>query len=295
MKKLFLLMVALFLLTSTTAFAFVSDFEGEDDTVYIAERYTGVDFPFVDGWMGRISRSDSKPIDVFNAELGENAGEGTHSFGFTFYDPTDTGATIWDVNNRDDDKFADIVQGDSFIVHVWIPADEGFIDTLVEVAPYYQYGEWSEWVDTVVTLAELYDAGFEEGGWARFALELAADGASMDAMGVEYHYPDTVNPDDTWYIDYIYNKEVSGVPVSEGVNVLTLPSASMNGLKYEISSAALIHIDVYNISGQKVKEIVPGAQSAGSYSLDVDVAPGVYLYKVTANKESKGSKLIILQ
>lgn len=294
MRKTVSLIVVLCVLLSLPAFAFVCDFEGEGDTVYYAERYTGVIFPFVDGWLGRVGRSDSKPIEVFNEALGEDAFEGTHAFGFTFYDESDTGATIWDVNSRDDDKFADIAEGDSFIVHVWIPA-EGEVDTAIEVAPYYQYGGWSEWVDTVVTLAALYDGGYEEGGWVRFALEFATDGASMDAMGVEYHYPDTVNPEHTWYIDYIYDKDVSGIPVSTDGDLLTLSATSMNNLKYEIGASAAVHIDVYNPLGQKVKEIVPGTQASGAYSLNIDLAPGVYMCKVTAGKVGKFSKLIILE
>jgi hypothetical protein len=294
LKKVLTLTVVLFLVFSVSSFAFVSDFEGEGDTLYYAERYTGVVFGFVDGWLGRIGRSDSKPIEVFNDELGEDAFEGTHAFGFIFYDESDTGATIWDVNNRDEDKFADIVEGDSFIVHVWIPA-EGEVDTAVEIVPYYQYGGWAEWVDTNVTLAELYDDGYEEGGWVRFALEFATDGASMDAMGVEYRYPDTVNPDHLWYIDYISSKEGSGISISDGDDILTLPATSMNKICYEINAAVPVHIDVYNIGGQRVKQIVPGTQAAGAYSLNVDLSSGVYLYKVTAGKEGKSSKLLKLE
>ena len=293
-RKLFALLVVVFLLVSTPLFGFVSDFEGEGDTLYYAERYTGVVFGFVDGWLGRIGRSDSKPIEGFNEVLGEDAFEGTHAFGFIFYDEADTGAMIWDVNNRDDDKFADITEGDSFIVHIWIP-EEGEVDTAIEIVPYYQYGGWAQWVDTSVTLAELYDAGYEAGGWVRFALEFATDGASMDAMGVEYRYPDTVNPDHLWYIDYISSKEVSGIPVLYEDDILTLPSASINKLCYEINASVPVHIDVYNIGGQKVKEIVPGTQAAGAYSLNVDLAPGVYLYKVVANTQSKSTKLIVLE
>jgi hypothetical protein len=293
MRKLLGFTVVLFLLLSIPSFAFVSDFEGEGDTVYYAERYTGVVFPFVDGWLGRIGRSDSKPIEVLNAELGEGAYEGTHAFGFILYDETDTGATIWDINNRDDDKFTDITEGDSFIVHIWIPK-EGEVDTAVIVRPYYQYGGWSEWVDTSVTIGDFNDAGLDS-SWVRFALEFATDGGSMDAMGVEIEYPDTVNPDYTWYVDYIFNKTPSGIPISTDANLLSLPKAAINKLSYEINAATLVHIAVYNTLGQRVKEIVPGLQSAGIYSVDLDLAPGVYLYKVTAGQKGKSSKLIMLK
>jgi hypothetical protein len=307
MKKLFLLLVALFLLTSPTTFAFVSDFEEAEVEIY--ERYTEVEFPYLDGWFARIGISDSRPTEVFSAYGGDTylgaAFEGDYMLGVIFYDTasTDPGAENWDFNSRPGEGGVDhftssVVEGDTIFFNIWIPP-KGAIDTQLVIRPYSQYLDWGIWDADSIGIESIYaDEGLEEGGWREFTVVLpdTVGGGDILAVGVQFEYSELVNPNDTIYVDLIHSTDYSGIanPIEEA-NVLTLPSASMNGLKYEISAAALIHIDVYNISGQKVKEIVPGAQSAGAYSMDLDLAPGVYLYKVTANKESKGSKLIILQ
>ena len=41
--------------------------------------------------------------------------------------------------------------------------------------------------------------------------------------------------------------------------------------------------------------VVPGLQEAGVYSFDIDLASGIYLINVTAGKNGKSSKLLMLK
>jgi hypothetical protein len=303
-KRFITLTVVLFLLLSIPTFAFLSDFEGEGDTVIMYERFSGETFSYVDAWFARVGPNDRKPIEVINAT--GDAYEGDHSLGIILFDPADTGAENWDFNSRPGESsmtginhFADVVAGDTISFQVWIPP-EGEIDGGLVFVPYAQYHSWGTFDENdSISLDSIYDTeGLEDGGWREFTVILpdTIGGADLDAMGIQFEFPDTVNPDYTIYVDYITSETGAGIPVSPGdASILSLPAASMNNLKYEISASTLIHIGIYNPLGQKVKEIVPGVQAAGAYSLDVDLASGVYLYKVTAGKVGKSSKLIILQ
>jgi len=302
-RKAVTLIVVLFLVVSVSGLAFVSDFEGEGDTVVMYNRWTGIDFPYVDGWYGRVGINDSLPIEVFNAQGSATAFEGEHSLGVVLWDTatTDPGSNKWDFNSRPGeggiDHFASVGTGDTISFNVWIPP-EGEIDSGLVFRSYAQYIEWSVFdVTDSINVDSLYTLGFA-GAWKEFIVVLpdTVSGSQVFAVGIEFDFPEVVNPGDTIYVDYILNKPGgSGVPVSEGANVLTLPATSVNSLKYEISAALPIYIAVYNISGQRVKEIVPGTQAAGAYSVNVDLAPGVYLYKVVAEKQSKSTKLIVLE
>lgn len=293
MRKLFTLTVVLFLLVSVPVLAFVSDFEGEGDTVVCSANWTGTIFSHVDGWYGRVEISDERALEVFSTE--GVVYEGSKALGAVLFDTaaTDPGAVQWDIRNDESAKLTDMTTGDSLYFYFWVPP-EGTVDSQLVVQPYYQHSSWSGWESTTSTIAELYNEGLA-GQWKTFALEIVVTSDLMQAMGIQFEYPALCNPSDTMYVDLISSTAGSGVPISADANVLTLPATSVNNLKYEISAAVPVHIDVYNISGQRVKEIVPGVQAAGAYSVNVDLAPGVYLYKVVAEKQSKSTKLIVLE
>lgn len=304
MRKITGLIVLLFVLLSLQAFAFISDFEGEEDTVVIYTRWTGIDFPYVDGWYARVDISDSRPAEVFNAEGAGTAYEGEHALCVIFYDTAsvDPGGDLWDFNSRPGEggvnHFTSVVLGDTIRFHIWIPP-EGSIDSSVVISPYAQFLSWSVWDATdPISIDSLNDLGLA-GSWQEFQVRLpdTVAGANILAVGVQFTYPEVVNPDDTIYVDQIYSTAdaPSGIPLSTDPNVLSLPASSVNNLSYELNAAALIHIAVYNSLGQKVEEVVPGLQEAGAYSLDIDLAPGIYICKVTAGKNGKSSKLLMLK
>jgi hypothetical protein len=302
-KRFITLTVALFVLLSIPTFAFVSDFEGEGDTVEIYNRWSGVDFWFVDGWFGRVGVDDERPIEVINAT--GDAYEGDHTLGVILFDPaiTDPGDDKWDFHSRPNEAetginhFADVGTADTISFQVWIPP-VGEIDENLVFVPYAQYLDWGVFDENdSISLDSIHQLGFEDGGWREFTVTLpdTVSGGDVLALGIQLEFPEVVNPDYTIYVDYITSETVAGIPISEDESILSVPKASVNNLSYQLNSAAPVHIAVYNTLGQKAKEIVPGTQAGGAYSLDVDLAPGVYLYKVTAGKVGKSSKLIILE
>jgi len=302
MRKLFSLTVVLLMLLSIPTFAFMSDFEGEGDTVEMHTRWSGVEFWFVDGWFARVDISDYLPIEVINAS--STVYEGTYALGVILYDTatSDPGADKWDFNSRPGEggrnHFADVGYADTITFQVWIPP-EGEGDSSLVFRPYAQYCDWSVWdANDSISIDSLHKVGFAAGGWKEFAVILpdTVNGDSVFAVGIQFEFPDTVNPGDTIYVDYITSEGSSGINIlPEDASILSLPSSSINNLRYEINSAAPVHIAVYNTIGQKVKEIVPGFQAANAYSLNIDLAPGIYLYKVTAGKNGKCSKLLMLK
>jgi hypothetical protein len=307
MRKSLSLTVFLLMLLSIPAFAFVCDFETAE--VEIVHRWSDVDFSFLDGWFGRVGPSDYRAIEVLSAYGAETslgaAYEGDYMMGVVFYDTATSepiGATKWDFNARPGeggfDKYSSVVAGDTITFHVWIPP-KGEIDTQLLYQPYSQYLDWGVFDDDSIGIDSLYDVeGFTDGGWKAFDVILpdTVSGADILSTGIQFQYPDTVNPGDTIYVDLIHSTDYSGIdiPAEDASVVISLPNASVNKLSYEINAGAFIHIAVYNTLGQRVKQIVPGLQSPGNYSVDLDLAPGVYLYKVTANKTGKTAKLIIL-
>jgi hypothetical protein len=307
-KKVLTLTVVLFLVFSVSSFAFVSDFEEAE--VELVERWSEVTFSFLDGWFARVGPSDSRAIEVFSAygaeTSAESAYEGDYAMGVLFYDTAaaDPGSTKWDFNARPGeagcDHYSSVVEGDTITFHLWIPP-RGAIDTQLLIAPYAQYLDWSVFDDSsAIDLDSIYaNEGLTEGGWRAFYVVLpdTVGGSDVLSTGIQFEYPDTVNPNDTIFVDFIHSTDLPpGIDIQTGdAGILSLPKASINKLNYEISAASLIHIAVYNTMGQRVKQIVPGAQAAGAYSLNVDLASGVYLYKVTAGKEGKSSKLLKLE
>jgi hypothetical protein len=307
MRKSLSLTVFLLVLLSMPAFAFVSDFETAE--VEIVTRWSDVDFSFLDGWFGRVGPSDSRAIEVLSAYGAETslgaAYEGDYMMGVVFYDTSSTepiGGTRWDFNARPGEAgcthYESVVAGDTITFHVWVPP-KGEIDTQLVYRPYSQYLDWAVFDDDSIGIDSLYDVeGFTDGGWKAFHVILpdTVSGADVLSSGIEFNYSDTVNPNDTIWVDLIHSTDFSGIdiPAEDASVIVSLPKASINKLSYEINANAFVHLAVYNTLGQRVKQIVPGLQSAGNYSVDLDLTPGVYLYKVTANKTGKTAKLIIL-
>ncbi len=59
-----------------------------------------------------------------------------------------------------------------------------------------------------------------------------------------------------------------------------------------------VTIDVFNILGQNVRELVNEEKSPGSYKIKFDgskLSSGIYIYKLTAGSFSQVKKLILLK
>jgi hypothetical protein len=78
------------------------------------------------------------------------------------------------------------------------------------------------------------------------------------------------------------------------------PSTTIN---YDIPSRAQVTIEVFNVLGQQIRQLVNEVQSAGAYSVDWDgrdsngsrVASGVYFYKIHAGEYSETKKMTMVK
>jgi photosystem II stability/assembly factor-like uncharacterized protein len=67
---------------------------------------------------------------------------------------------------------------------------------------------------------------------------------------------------------------------------------------FELRRPALVTLVVYNVSGQRVATLLEGPRTAGRHEESVDLsrlADGVYLYRLTADGESRGRRLIVVR
>lgn len=72
---------------------------------------------------------------------------------------------------------------------------------------------------------------------------------------------------------------------------------------FEVPSATVVNVDVYNILGQKIKTLVSGYKDAGKYSVSWDgtnesgqaVPSGVYFYRLTTSDHSETRRMMLLK
>ena len=73
------------------------------------------------------------------------------------------------------------------------------------------------------------------------------------------------------------------------------PSTKIN---YELQIANYVTLNIYDINGKLVKELVNEKQSAGSYSIDFDgsgLPSGTYIYRLQAGDYSETKKMVLLK
>ena len=73
------------------------------------------------------------------------------------------------------------------------------------------------------------------------------------------------------------------------------PSTKIN---YELQIANYVTLNIYDINGKLVKELVNEKQSAGSYSIDFDgsgLPSGTYIYRLQAGDFSETKKMVLLK
>ncbi len=69
-------------------------------------------------------------------------------------------------------------------------------------------------------------------------------------------------------------------------------------IQYDIPKTSYVHLVVYNLLGQQVKELVSSQQAPGKYSVTFDGAgfsSGIYIYSIQAGSFAQSKKLILLK
>lgn len=69
-------------------------------------------------------------------------------------------------------------------------------------------------------------------------------------------------------------------------------------IHFELANAGAVSLNVFNIAGQKVAELVNAPLSAGSYNVSFDASSlpsGVYLYRLAADGQTVQRKMMLLK
>ncbi|MEJ2051900.1 MAG: T9SS type A sorting domain-containing protein, partial [Calditrichota bacterium] len=69
-------------------------------------------------------------------------------------------------------------------------------------------------------------------------------------------------------------------------------------IKYDLPEDVNVTVTIYNNNGQKVKELVNGFKTAGSYTVTFDgksLASGMYFYKIEAGEFSKVKRMLLVK
>jgi flagellar hook assembly protein FlgD len=74
-------------------------------------------------------------------------------------------------------------------------------------------------------------------------------------------------------------------------------------IRYFVPSRCMVTLDVYSVSGHRVARLYEGQREAGLFAATwngcsddgVQMSSGVYLYRLTAGKETLSRKMILLR
>ena len=96
---------------------------------------------------------------------------------------------------------------------------------------------------------------------------------------------------------------VPAEPFSYLLNNYPNPFSQSTVISYQLSESSKITLKIYNISGQEIRTLVNEKQIAGKHSVtwngkdsnNKNVSSGIYLYKLSAGKETKIKKMLLLK
>ena len=105
---------------------------------------------------------------------------------------------------------------------------------------------------------------------------------------------------------YPEEQDQESVPIAGNIVMLSNypnPFNPSTNISFDISSESDVIIIVYNIKGQKVKQLVSDHISAGQHSVIWNgkdsnnklVSSGIYLYKLTAGNKTSVKKMLLLR
>ncbi|MCB9251753.1 MAG: T9SS type A sorting domain-containing protein [Flavobacteriales bacterium] len=201
-------------------------------------------------------------------------------------------------------KFAYSQRPNSFrFMYNYLPAGQG--EAAAAIVRLTKYNTTTMSVDTLISVAFVFPSASYP--WKEAILELSDK------------YKITGNPD-TAYISFITSVStvrlqgtsmiLDNVKFSENSatakelnnNLVGAPEISPNPvsdkatIRYQINTTSDVKVELYDMSGKMVKEILNEKQNYGTYTAEVDVeglTPGIYYYKVSTGSYSETNKLII--
>jgi hypothetical protein len=76
------------------------------------------------------------------------------------------------------------------------------------------------------------------------------------------------------------------------------PAKEKTTIHFKVNSSYHVNVDLFNISGKKVKGLVDGIYDPGEHMVEVNVAdlpPGTYVYQMKTGFYKESKKLVILK
>lgn len=112
------------------------------------------------------------------------------------------------------------------------------------------------------------------------------------------------NKQDYYYVSFRGSDDNPvNVPVEFTISNYPNPFNPKTTISYNLPSEGKIELAIYNLKGQKVKELVNGVQSSGEYTIDWNgkddagkpVSSGIYYYRISVCGKKLNKKMIMLK
>jgi len=205
----------------------------------------------------------------------------------------------------------------SLVYHVWIPqimvdsADAAYARDSTGagiIQNYLMHNGW-QWVSEVYNYRDL-----KGGDWNEIVLEIPenVENSQVQSIGVSFKTMGVDIGDTSVYIDDIYfvkSDSLTDVNQIES-KLVELPSEyklfdnypnpfnPTTKIRYNIPEAAQVKLNIYDLIGRKVKNLVNKNMNAGRYEIIVkgsNLASGVYLYTFEADDYREVKKMVLLK
>ncbi|MCB0306638.1 MAG: T9SS type A sorting domain-containing protein, partial [Calditrichaeota bacterium] len=154
---------------------------------------------------------------------------------------------------------------------------------------------------------------------------------TITLSNTQYNFPtnaklrfmcDASNNSDDVYIDEIEFRGLSSGAAGSQIQPITLNALNSNQpevfelaqnypnpfnptttIQYSLPEAAQVRLDIYNMTGQKVRTLVSGGMEAGQHSVQWDgtnefgekVTSGMYIYRIVAGDFVQTRKMVLLK
>jgi hypothetical protein len=161
------------------------------------------------------------------------------------------------------------------------------VDTLIGTTGLVFTAGSYPWKEGILELGDKYKmAGNPDTAWVYFITSVSAtrlQGTSMVLDNIKFSANSASFSE--------LNNNIVGTP-----SVSPNPMSDQAVINYQINTTSDVKIELYDMTGKMVKELLNEKQNYGKYSTEVDASdlnPGVYFYKISTGAYSTTEKLII--
>ncbi|WP_370088027.1 Ig-like domain-containing protein [Ekhidna sp.] len=138
---------------------------------------------------------------------------------------------------------------------------------------------------TVITLTAIPDSGNQFESW------------SVDASGTESQITVTMNSNKSVTANFGIALSIDDAFSKNGLSVFPNPLSTKATIEYALSAPSHVALNVFDINGRKVDELINGVQSQGNHTIDwtpkKDLQDGLYFVKLRIGNETKSLKILL--